>query len=77
LADYVRLVPTRFPVLPYDQRSADRHATVRAREATRGVARPFVDGQIAAVATTNGLTLVTRNLADFVGIEDLVVESWH
>ena len=37
---------------------------------------PFADGQIAAVAVTNDLRLVTRNVADFALFDDLVVESW-
>ena len=37
---------------------------------------PDLDGQIAAVAATNRLTLVTANLADFERFEGLAVESW-
>ncbi len=38
--------------------------------------RPFADGQIAATAATNGLTLITRNLSDFEGYVGLRVQSW-
>ena len=41
-----------------------------------GRSAPFADGQIAAVAVTNGLRLVTRNVADFAEFADLAVESW-
>jgi predicted nucleic acid-binding protein len=37
---------------------------------------PFADGQIAAVAVTNGLRLSTRNVADFAAFTDLMVGSW-
>jgi len=30
-----------------------------------GYNAPYADGQIAAIAAVNGLTLVTRNVADF------------
>jgi tRNA(fMet)-specific endonuclease VapC len=36
----------------------------------------YVDGQIAAIAKTNDLTLVTRNTSDFVHFADLRVENW-
>ena len=42
----------------------------------RGRVPPFVDGQIAAVAATNGLTLVTRNTDDFDDFTNLSVEDW-
>jgi tRNA(fMet)-specific endonuclease VapC len=31
----------------------------------------FVDGQIAAIAATQGLVLVTRNISDFVAFDGL------
>ncbi|HLL62483.1 MAG TPA: type II toxin-antitoxin system VapC family toxin [Propionibacteriaceae bacterium] len=77
LTDYLRLLAPQVPILPYDQRAADWHARMRAREAGSGATRPFADGQIAAIAAVHGLTLVTRNLPDFVGIDGLLVESWH
>jgi len=77
LTDYLRLLARQIPVLPYDQLAADWHARMRARETSGGATRPFADGQIAATAAVHGLTLVTRNLPDFVGIEGLLVESWH
>ena len=36
-----------------------------------------IDKQIGATALTHGLTLVTRNVGDFVAIRGLKVESWH
>jgi tRNA(fMet)-specific endonuclease VapC len=35
-----------------------------------------VDGQIAAIAAVNGLTLVTQNVTDFAAFEGLDVEDW-
>ena len=37
---------------------------------------PFVDGQIAAIAYTNGLILATFNIDDFRGFKGPTVESW-
>jgi len=63
-------------ILEYGRRAADWHAAERARLAGLGVATSFADGQIAAVAATNGLTLVTRNTKDFEMFEGLDVQNW-
>jgi tRNA(fMet)-specific endonuclease VapC len=77
LTDYLRLLAPQVPILAYDQPAADWHARMRVREADSGATRPFADGQIAAIAAVHGLTLVTRNVPDFAGIDGLLVESWH
>ena len=76
LAAFVSGLASRFPVLPYDLRAAEWHAVERARLERLGEPAPFADGQIAAVAVTNGLRLATRNVADFGVFADLTVESW-
>lgn len=76
LAAFVDDLGARFPVLPYDRSAAQWHAVQRGRLEASGRSRPSADGQIAAVAVTNGLRLVTRNGADFEGFDDLAVENW-
>ena len=77
LAEYYRrLFVSSLPILPYDADAARWHAAERARLTTDGRTPAFVDGQIAAIAVANGLTLVTRNLADYAGFADLAVENW-
>jgi tRNA(fMet)-specific endonuclease VapC len=71
------VVMPNVPILPYDQRAALWHADQRARLAVDGRPPAFVDGQIAAIASVNGLVLVTRNVADFRCFQDLEVENWH
>jgi tRNA(fMet)-specific endonuclease VapC len=63
-------------VLPYDLEAAAWHARERARLARAGRTPPFVDGQIAAIAATRGLVLVTKNLRDFRVYRGLHVEDW-
>ncbi len=63
-------------ILPYDAEAADWHAGERARLGAAGNTPPFRDGLIAAVAKTQDLVLVTRNVRDFTGFEGLVVEDW-
>jgi tRNA(fMet)-specific endonuclease VapC len=65
-----------FSVLPYDHVAARWHAEERSRLAAVGKTPPYVDGQIAAIASTAGLTLVTANVRDFQHFQDLAVESW-
>ncbi len=77
LMTYVEEVVARsFPVLPYDDSAARWHARERVRLEKKGLAAPFVDGQIAAIAKTNGLILVTLNPRDFARYEGLDVETW-
>jgi tRNA(fMet)-specific endonuclease VapC len=70
------VVLPNFPILDYDRPAAEWHAAERVRLG-RGVTPPFVDGQIAAIAFVNGLTLVTENETDFRHFERLDIENWH
>ncbi len=72
----VEVVLASLPILDYDQRAAEWHASERARLAKAGQSPPFVDGQIAAIARVNDLTLVTLNQRDFGRFEGLRVERW-
>ena len=65
-----------FPVLAYDERAAAWHGLERARQERSGRPRPYVDGQIAAIAHVNELIVVTVNVRDFSGFKDLAVEDW-
>jgi tRNA(fMet)-specific endonuclease VapC len=71
------VVSKQLPILPYDEQAAHWHARERARLSLTGQRLSFVDGQIAAIAVTNGLTLVTRNLNDFRSFSGLLLENWH
>ena len=65
-----------FPILPYEETAAAWHGAERARLEANGRPTPFVDGQIAAIAHVNGLTLVTANERDFAAFRNLRVENW-
>ena len=65
LTDYLNMIYVELPILAYDTRAAEWHARERARLAATGRTPPFVDGQIAAIAAVNQLTLVSRNVRDF------------
>ena len=70
------VVLASFPILDYDRTVAEWHAGERARLEAAGKTPPFIDGQIAAIASVNDLVLITANKADFRGFKGLRVQSW-
>ena len=70
------VVRTSFAVIGYDRQAAEWHALERARLSADGRTPPFVDGQIAAIAHANGLTVITSNTSDFRVFQGLRVLSW-
>jgi tRNA(fMet)-specific endonuclease VapC len=77
IEDYLENVVLRtMPILDYDHAAADWHARERARLQRRGLTPPFHDGQIAATARTQDLTLVTFNVKDFKRFDSLRVVAW-
>jgi len=75
LKDYFTTI--QWKILPYDATAADWHAKERARLTALGKTPPFNDGQIAAIAATTGLTLVTFNVRDFAFFQGLNVVDWR
>jgi tRNA(fMet)-specific endonuclease VapC len=63
-------------VLPYDQLAADWYAIERARLQRQGLTCAYADGEIAAIAVTQKLTLVTRNTHDFHNFLNLALQNW-
>jgi tRNA(fMet)-specific endonuclease VapC len=76
MTDYIDSVVVKFPILPYTKDAAKWHGETAARLQLQGKTPPFVDTQIAAVAKTNNLILVTRNVDDFENFTDLKIENW-
>lgn len=77
LEEYLHgVVRSSFPVLAYDEAAAEWHGKERARLEDDGRTPPFVDGQIAAIASTHRLVLVTSNTKDFRAFADLETADW-
>ncbi len=77
LEDYINLVIlAQLPLLDYDLKSAQYHAQERARLSKLGKNPGFSDGQIASIAFTNNLFLVTNNVSDFQDFDGLRIENW-
>lgn len=70
------VVRPSFPVLPYDEMAATWHGAERARLQALGRPAPYVDGQIAAIAATQDLVIVTANPKDFERFRGLEMEDW-
>ena len=66
----------QFTLLPFDHHAALWLGRERARLAAAGLPAPRADGEIAAVAVINGLTLITRNQKDFANFDALQIDSW-
>ncbi|MDM8568582.1 type II toxin-antitoxin system VapC family toxin [Thiotrichales bacterium HSG1] len=77
LEQYLNQVVAQLPILPYTQKAAEWHATERASLSLLGKTPPFADGQIAAIAKVNNLTIVTANTSDYEIFSDIVIENWY
>jgi tRNA(fMet)-specific endonuclease VapC len=66
----------RIDALPFDTESARVYGVVRARLEQAGTPIGDADTRIAAIALTNGLTVVTANTRHFERVAGLPVENW-
>lgn len=64
------------PVLSYDDKAADWHSAEQVRLSNEGLTPAFIDSQIAAIAASNRLIMVTRNIDDFQHFDALDVVNW-
>ena len=78
--DYlVELVQSRFEIIQYDNHAACIQGDIRSRLQEAGHSVDFPDTQIASIAVSNNMILVTRNTKHFEPIQKifpLMVENW-
>ena len=67
---------SRLDVLPYGVKAAQHYGSIRATLERRGQPIGVNDLHIAAHARSEGLTLVTNNLAEFERVPGLLTENW-
>lgn len=64
--------------LPFDCQAAEAYAEIVSSRSRQGRPIAVEDAQIAAIALSADLELVTRNIKDFLGIEELkLVNPWE
>lgn len=76
LWNYIHESVLNLPVFDYALKAAQWHAQERARLSKVGKTPAFIDGQIASIAYSNNLILVTNNVSDFQFFTGLMVENW-
>ncbi|MFM5980304.1 MAG: type II toxin-antitoxin system VapC family toxin [Sphaerospermopsis kisseleviana] len=77
IEDYINnVILAQLPLFDYTLQAAQYHAQKRVRLSKVGKSPAFIDGQIASIAVTNDLILVTNNVADFQDFDVLKIENW-
>lgn len=72
-------IQSNFPIIQYDNHAAWIHADIRSRLEEKGHPLDFQDTQIASIAVSNNMILVTRNTKHFEAIKEvspLLLENW-
>ena len=72
-------IQAEFDIIQYDNHAAWIQADIRSRLRENGIPVEFDDTQIASIAVSNGMILVTRNKKHFEPIQKispLMVENW-
>jgi toxin FitB len=64
-------------LFPVTKAIADRWAVLSAQTQRKGITLANIDGLIAATALEHDMTLVTRNVKDFTGVEMLLFNPWQ
>lgn len=64
------------PILPFDRAAAEWQAEQGARLVLDGLTPAYADSQIASIAASQNLVLVTRNTQDFLSFTGLRLENW-
>lgn len=73
----IRELVAHVPSLPFDDRAAEHCGEVRALLAREGRSIGPYDLQIAAIARAAGLSVVTRNVSEFLRVPGLSIENWQ
>ena len=67
----------RARILPFDHAAAVAYADVASDRRAAGRPISQFDGQIAAIARSNGAAVATRNVRDFEGCGIVIIDPWQ
>ncbi|MBD2248411.1 type II toxin-antitoxin system VapC family toxin [Nostoc sp. FACHB-888] len=68
---------SQFSIIPLDPEAARIAGRIRAELAASGTPIGPYDVQIAAIAMTNNLIVVTHNTKEFIRVNELQIEDWE
>lgn len=71
-----QVIGAYLPIYDYTREAAEWHAEQREKLKRQGIETSYPDGQIAAIAATKNLIVVTRNVKDFEHLNGLEIENW-
>ena len=74
---YVLNLRKRYAVLDFDLAASQQAGSVRALLHTQGTPSGPYDVEIAGIALSNNLKVVTRNTREFSRVPNLKVENWY
>ena len=77
--DLIDDIQANFEIIQYDNHAALIHADIRSRLKEKGIGIDFQDSQIASIAVSNNMILVTRSIKHFEPIQKvspLMLENW-
>ena len=72
-------IQANYEIIQYDNHAARIHADIRSKLKEQGIGIDFQDSQIASIAVSNNMVLVTRNIKHFESIQKvspLMLENW-
>lgn len=71
-----QVIDAYLPIYDYTREAAKWHAEQREKLKMQGIETSYPDSQIAAIAATKDLIVVTRNVKDFKHFDGIEIENW-
>jgi tRNA(fMet)-specific endonuclease VapC len=72
----LELMLQQFPILDFDETAAETYGVLWTNLRRRGRPIPVIDAQIAAIALSHELVLLTADVRHFAEVDGLVFENW-
>ncbi|MBP7585870.1 MAG: type II toxin-antitoxin system VapC family toxin [Spirochaetes bacterium] len=73
----IKSIAAQIEMVPFDRDAAGHYAAIRVYLEKKGVPISERDLQIASIARSRRLCLVTHNVKEFSRVPDLIIEDWY